>query len=216
MTSKEIPDLTKLLHQMALTDSKHKELYAESIMRLESLKKESDPVALAHARQISFVRIAAEFKENLDHLSDLCGRAKATLLQLESVLADEEDEDEEEGESVADADSLANLFNEHLDNMGQYVDLIEHIVGRFNTSQQVIIKDQIKIDDILTKYATIAIQLYESKGDITDDIDEYKMAMESLCADISTAQQNLVTLGIKLFPAPQTSKSKGGKKKKAT
>ena len=189
---------------MALTDSKHKQLYAQTILRLESLKKnDKDPIAIAQALQISFVRIAAEFKENLDHLQNICNRAMKILVKLES-------------QNVTDTSSLNNRFNEYLDSMEQYMDFIKHIIERFNTSQQIIIKEQIKIDDILVKHSAIMMLLYKNDKDITDDIDECKIAMQSLCEDITTSQENLTTLGIQLFPIPQASTSSGGKKNKAT
>lgn len=206
MTSTEIPDLTKLFHQMSMNDSKHKALYAETIMRLESLKKQSDPIAMAHARQISFVRIAAEIKENLDLLQEECDRSKSILLKYNSNSSASSNASSYASSSSA---SYSEEFNEYVQNMDQSIELINNIIQRFNESQQVILYEQLRINEIQAVFTKLYKELYEG-DDFESNVPMYKSMLDNLCDELTKSQENLITLGIKLFP-PIT--SKGGKKK---
>ena len=210
MASNEIPDLTKLFHQLSMSDSKHKDLYAETIMRLESLKKQSDPIAMAHARQISFVRIAAEIKQHLDALQKECDSSKSILLKYNASSSASSN-----ASSNASISSYSEEFNEYVQNMDQYIELILNIVQRFNESQQVILYEQLRINELQAAFSKLYKELYED-DDFESNVPIYKSMLDSVCNELTKAQENLVTLGIKLFPPTQASTSKGGKKKKAT
>lgn len=223
MSSTDI-DFTKLFHQLSLTDTKNKSLYAQAIIRLESLKKKSDPIAMAHAYQISFVRVAAEIKEKLELIENHCDLSKKLLSKYERSSTESMDSMSSEGSTSSAASELdneesaddADIFTQYIQEIEDYIENIKTLIDNFNRSQRVILNNQLNIDELVTQHGKIYALLYENKGEIEEDAPKYKIMLDKLYELISVSKKNLPTLGIKLFPVPKSqeaSTSKGGKKK---
>lgn len=222
MTSEELPDFTKLFHQLALTNPSKEDLYAKAILRIESVKKQNDPIAMAHALQITFKKVASEIRQNLSLIIKTCSVGDRILSGYETSSRASSNSTRSSSQtssrSRSSSRSSSSICNDPvscISNIDEYILNIKDIIHKFKKSQQSILTKELQLNAINSIYSDMYKTLYINKGDYYDDISFYRSNLQNIADIAENATNNLNSLGDKLFPIPIPSKG-GMKKKKAS